>query len=140
MSNMFSGTFHRQLVLTVAATYLVMGWLWILRRWITWLWMTDIQALEVDHKLSSLSTLLMSCLIETTTTRSKSVAGGLEQRADPVLPLILSYPENNTAPDASVPLSPEELAGKGLKLYIFVCLILHVRSGSPSRTVNHKFS
>ena len=54
-------------------------------------------------------------LIETATTRSKSVAGGGEQRVDPVLPLILSHPEKDTAPDASVSLSPEELAGKGLK-------------------------
>jgi UDP-glucose:glycoprotein glucosyltransferase len=53
-------------------------------------------------------------LIETATTGSKSVAEGREQQVDPVLPLILSHPENNTTPDASVPLSPEELAGKGL--------------------------
>ena len=52
-------------------------------------------------------------LIEATTSRSKFVAGGREQGVDPVLPLILSHPENSTAPDASVPLSPEELAGKG---------------------------
>ena len=59
-------------------------------------------------------------LIETTTTGSKSFARGQEQQEDPVLPLILSHPENNTAPDASVPLSREELSGKGLKLYISV--------------------
>lgn len=59
---------------------------------------------------------------------------------DPVLPLILSHPEKITAPDASVPLSPEELAGKGLKLYNFVCLILLVSSGSPSRADNRGFS
>jgi UDP-glucose:glycoprotein glucosyltransferase len=50
--------------------------------------------------------------IETATTRSNSVAEGQEQRLDPVLPLILAHPENSTAPDASVPLSLEELAGK----------------------------
>ena len=59
---------------------------------------------------------------------------------DPVLALILSHPENNTAPDATVPLSPEELAGKGLKLYISVYLILHVSSGRPSGANNLRFS
>ena len=59
---------------------------------------------------------------------------------DPVLPLILSHPENNTAPDASVSLSPEELAGKGLKFCISVYLNLHVSFGGPSRPNNRGFS
>lgn len=42
---------------------------------------------------------------------SKAVAEGQEQRVDPVLPLILAHPERRT-PDASEPLSGEELAGK----------------------------
>ncbi|KAF8812128.1 hypothetical protein BYT27DRAFT_7133469 [Phlegmacium glaucopus] len=52
---------------------------------------------------------------ETATTRSNSVAEGQEQRVDPVLPLILAHPENSTAPDASIPLSPEELADLGVQ-------------------------
>lgn len=38
---------------------------------------------------------------------------GQEQKADPVLPLILSYPANETAPDSSVPLTTEELEQLG---------------------------
>jgi UDP-glucose:glycoprotein glucosyltransferase len=52
---------------------------------------------------------------ETVTTHWKSVSGGRKQRVDPVLPLIVAHPENSTAPDASVPLSPEELADIGVQ-------------------------
>ena len=51
------------------------------------------------------------------------MVGGGGQRVDPVLPLILSHPENNSAPDASVPLSPEEIAGKGLKTPTFLRIL-----------------
>lgn len=37
-----------------------------------------------------------------------------EQRSDPVLPLLFAHPENASAPDSSVALTPEELQGKFL--------------------------
>lgn len=109
---MLSDIFHQQLVLTIAATYLVMESLWTSRKWIILLWMTDIQAREVDQRIIiSFCSIGDISLIETAAKHSNSVAGGRKQRVDPVLPLILAHPENNTAPDASVPLSPDELAG-----------------------------
>ncbi|KAF5311086.1 hypothetical protein D9619_007791 [Psilocybe cf. subviscida] len=39
--------------------------------------------------------------------------GDQEQKPDPVLPLILSYPANETAPESSVPLTTEELTKLG---------------------------
>lgn len=108
----------------------------------------DYLALDDRHSSSGGRTLIIISsyaisdifLIETATTGSESVVRGQEQQEDPVLPLILSHPENNTAPDASVPLSPEEISGKGFRLYFSVYLILHVSSGSPSRSNNRRFS
>ncbi|KAJ3505081.1 hypothetical protein NLJ89_g7601 [Agrocybe chaxingu] len=55
-----------------------------------------------------------------------------EQRVDPVLPLILSHPENMTAPDSTVPLTAEELQELGTQAAQLIA-----ESSDPLLTLTH---